>query len=50
MDDRFANTTLVDGSLDLTLLFRFDDAGLISSVHGDARGAGLCSVGSPDRC
>ena len=40
VDDRSANATLVDGSISLTLLFRFDDAGLITSVHADARGAG----------
>ena len=40
VDDRSANATLVDGAISLTLLFRFDDAGLITSVHADARGAG----------
>ena len=41
VDDRSANATLVDGPISLTLLFRFDDAGLISSVHADSRGAGV---------
>ncbi len=39
VDERSANATLVDGPISLTLLFRFDDAGLIKSVHADARGA-----------
>jgi hypothetical protein len=29
----------VDGPLTLTLLFRFNDAGLIGSFHAEARGA-----------
>jgi hypothetical protein len=33
-----ANATLADGPLKLTLLFRFNDAGLIESVHAEARG------------
>jgi hypothetical protein len=41
VDDRSANATLVDGPISLTLLFRFDDVGLITSVHADARGAGV---------
>jgi len=41
VDDSSANATLVDGPITLTLLFRFDDAGLITSVHADARGAGV---------
>ena len=41
MDDRSANATLVDGAITLTLLFKFDDAGLVMSVHADARGAGV---------
>ena len=40
VDDRSANATLVDGPISLTLLFRFDAAGLITSVHADARGSG----------
>ena len=39
VDDRSANATLVDGPVTLTLLFRFNEAGLITSVHADARGA-----------
>jgi len=41
VDDRSAKATLVDGPVTLTLLFRFDAAGLITSVHADARGAGV---------
>ena len=41
VDDRAANATLVDGPISLTLLFRFDEAGLITSVHADARGSGV---------
>ena len=40
-DDRSSNATLVDGPISVTLLFRFDDAGLITSVHADARGSGV---------
>lgn len=39
VDDRSANATIVDGPLTLTLLFRFNDAGLIDSVRAEARGA-----------
>ena len=39
VDDRSANATLVDGPLALTLLFRFNDVGLIDSVRAEARGA-----------
>jgi hypothetical protein len=38
VDERSANATLVDGPLALTLLFRFDDAGLIDSVRAESRG------------
>ena len=41
VDDRSAKATLVDGPITLTLLFRFDETGLIASVHADARGAGV---------
>ena len=41
MDDHSANATLADGPITVTLLFRFDEAGLISAVHADARGAGV---------
>jgi len=41
VDDHSANATLVDDPISLTLLFRFDDAGLITSVHADARGSGV---------
>jgi hypothetical protein len=38
VDDRSANATIVDGPLSLTLLFRFNDAGLIGSFRAEARG------------
>lgn len=41
VDDHTASATLVDGPISLTMLFRFDATGLISSVHADARGAGM---------
>ena len=39
VDEDLAKATLVDGPITVTLLFRFDGAGLITSVHADARGA-----------
>lgn len=39
LDDASANATIVDGPLTLTLLFRFNDAGLIDSFRAEARGA-----------
>jgi len=41
VDDASANATLIDGPITLTLLFRFNDAGLIASVRAEARGAGV---------
>ena len=41
VDDSSANATLLDGPISLTLLFRFDNAGFVTSVHADARGAGV---------
>ena len=41
VDDRSANATLTDGPLSLTLLFRFDAEGLITSAHAAARGAAV---------
>ncbi|MDP2015822.1 DUF6544 family protein [Hydrogenophaga sp.] len=41
VDEASANATMVDGPVALTLLFRFDDAGLISSVRAESRGAGV---------
>jgi hypothetical protein len=38
VDGAAAHATLVDGPLTLTLLFRFNDAGLIDSVRAEARG------------
>jgi hypothetical protein len=39
VDECSANATLVDGSITLTLLFRFNDAGFIESFRAEARGA-----------
>jgi hypothetical protein len=39
VDDHSANATMADGPLGLTLLFRFDDAGLITSFWAKARGS-----------
>jgi hypothetical protein len=39
VDDQSANATLVDGPFSLTLLFRFNAAGLIQSFRAEARGA-----------
>ena len=41
VDNSSANATLVDDRVTLTLLFRIDEAGLITSVHADARGSGV---------
>jgi len=41
VNDRSANATLVDGPITLTLLFRFDEAGLITTIYADARGASV---------
>lgn len=45
VDDASARATLVDGPISLTLLFRFNDAGLIGSVRAEARGAGAVRDG-----
>jgi hypothetical protein len=39
IDDRSASATVAEGSLTLTLLFQFNDAGLIEAVRAAARGA-----------
>lgn len=41
VDGASANATIVDGLLALTLLFRFNEAGLVASVRADSRGAGV---------
>ena len=41
VDDQSANATLVDGPIGLSLLFRFNQAGLIASVRAESRGAGV---------
>lgn len=38
VDDSSARAALKDGDISLTLLFRFDEAGLIASVRAEARG------------
>jgi hypothetical protein len=44
VDDRSANATLVDGPITLSLLFRFDDAGLIESFRAESRGGMVGTV------
>ncbi len=39
VNDRSANATLVDGAISVTMLFNFDDEGLIDSASAQARGA-----------
>jgi hypothetical protein len=39
VNDRAANATLVDGTVSVTMLFSFNDAGLIESARVEARGA-----------
>jgi hypothetical protein len=39
--DESARATIVDGTLSLTLLFRFNQGGLIASVRAESRGAGV---------
>ena len=41
VDGACANATIVDGPITLTLLFRFNDVGLIASVRAESRGAGV---------
>ena len=41
IDDASANATIVDGPITLTMLFRFNEAGLIASVRAESRGAGI---------
>jgi len=41
VDDASANATIVDGPITLTLLFRFNEAGLVASVLAESRGAGV---------
>ncbi len=38
VDDFSANATLKDGETEVTLLFRFDENGLIESVRAESRG------------
>ena len=41
VDDRSALATLSDGSLTLSLLFSFDEAGLMTGLRAEARGRGV---------
>ena len=41
VDGRTATATIVDGPTTLSLRFSFDDAGLISTVRAESRGAGV---------
>jgi hypothetical protein len=41
VDDASAIATILDGPITLSLLFRFNDAGLITSVRAESRGAGV---------
>jgi hypothetical protein len=41
VDDASANASIADGPITLTLLFRFNEAGLIDSVRAASRGAGV---------
>jgi hypothetical protein len=41
VNDASASATIVDGPITLTLLIRFNDAGLIASLHAESRGASV---------
>lgn len=41
VDGASANATITEGPITLTMLFKFDDAGLIASVRAESRGAGV---------
>ena len=41
VNDTSATATIADGPLTLTLLFRFNNAGLIAAARAEARGAML---------
>jgi hypothetical protein len=41
VDNASANATIADGPITLTLLFRFNAAGLVTSVRAESRGAGV---------
>ena len=41
VDDASAKATIVDGPITLTLLFSFNEAGLVASVRAESRGAGV---------
>jgi hypothetical protein len=47
IDDFSANATLKDGETTLTLLFRFDENGLIESVRAEARGRTVAGTAIP---
>jgi hypothetical protein len=52
VDDVSAHASITDGPITLTLLFRFNDTGLIDSVRAESRGAavGTDMVGMPWEC
>jgi hypothetical protein len=41
VDGASAHATIVDGPLSLTMLFKFDETGLIASVRAESRGGGV---------
>ncbi len=47
VDDASARAILKDGETVLTLLFRFDETGLIESVRSDARGRAVSGAVIP---
>ena len=47
VDDFSAKATLKDGETAVTLLFRFDQSGLIQSIRADARGRTVAGVAIP---
>jgi hypothetical protein len=46
VDDASARATIVDGPITVTLLIRFNDAGLIASLHAESRGASVGKDGA----
>jgi hypothetical protein len=45
-DDRSAYATLEEGDITLTMLFTFDEQGLIDTVHAEARGRAVAARSS----
>jgi hypothetical protein len=46
VDEASARATIVDGPITLSLLIRFNDAGLIASLHAESRGASVGKDGA----